>query len=134
MQKHDWPNLNSNCPPRPSRWGCISRWSSLAIWLTSLATVPLNPTKSQWKSKPSLKSREMQKDGEPWHKVINVEEVPSPALLIYPERVEENIRRMIRIAGDVQRLRPHMKTHKLPEVIGMQLAQGITKFKCATIA
>jgi len=27
-----------------------------------------------------------------------------------------------------------MKTHKLPEVIQLQLKQGITKFKCATIA
>jgi D-threonine aldolase len=41
---------------------------------------------------------------------------------------------MIRVAGDVERLRPHMKTNKLPEVIQMQMDQGITKFKCATIA
>ena len=41
---------------------------------------------------------------------------------------------MIHLAGGVQRLRPHMKTNKLPEVIRMHLDQGITKFKCATIA
>jgi D-serine deaminase-like pyridoxal phosphate-dependent protein len=69
-----------------------------------------------------------------WYKVSNVDEVASPALLIYPERVEENIRRMVRIAGGVERLRPHMKTNKLPEVIRMQMAQGIMKYKCATIA
>ena len=69
-----------------------------------------------------------------WYKVSNVDDVASPALLVYPERVEENIRRMIRIAGDVDRLRPHMKTNKLPEVIRMQMAQGIMKYKCATIA
>jgi 3-hydroxy-D-aspartate aldolase len=70
----------------------------------------------------------------PWYTVENAAEIPSPALLIYPDRVEENIRRMARQAGGVGRLRPHMKTNKLPEVIRMHLDQGITKFKCATIA
>ena len=70
----------------------------------------------------------------PWYTVSNADAVPSPALLVYPDRVEENIKRMIRIAGGVERLRPHMKTNKLPEVIRMQMDQGIRKFKCATIA
>ncbi len=71
---------------------------------------------------------------QPWYAIGNVADVPSPSLLIYPDRVEENIRRMIRTAGGVERLRPHMKTNKLPEVVRMHLDQGITKFKCATIA
>ncbi len=71
----------------------------------------------------------------PWHLLDNVDEVPSPALLIYPRRVSENIRRMISmVKGDVGRLRPHIKTHKLPELIALQMEQGITRFKCATIA
>ncbi len=69
-----------------------------------------------------------------WYEVSNVDDVDSPALLVYPERAVENIRRMIALVGDVSRLRPHMKTHKLPELIRLQLAHGITKFKCATIA
>ena len=69
-----------------------------------------------------------------WYEVANVEEVASPALLLYPERIGENVRRMIRLAGGPARLRPHLKTHKLAEVLQMQLGQGITKFKCATIA
>jgi D-serine deaminase-like pyridoxal phosphate-dependent protein len=69
-----------------------------------------------------------------WYTVTNVDEIPSPALLLYPDRVEENIRRMIQVAGGVERLRPHMKTNKLPEVVRMHIDQGITKFKCATIA
>lgn len=69
-----------------------------------------------------------------WFAVANAEEVPSPALLLYPDRIRENIGRMIRVAGGVQRLRPHVKTHKLAEVVQMQLEAGITKFKCATIA
>jgi D-serine deaminase-like pyridoxal phosphate-dependent protein len=69
-----------------------------------------------------------------WFALRNAGEVPSPALLLYPERVRENIRRMIRVAGGTRRLRPHIKTHKLAEVVRMQLEEGITKFKCATIA
>ncbi len=71
---------------------------------------------------------------ERWHEVENAHEIPSPALLIYADRVEENIRRMIAIVRDVKRLRPHIKTHKMPEVMRLQLAHGVTKFKCATIA
>lgn len=69
-----------------------------------------------------------------WYELGNVDEVESPALLLYVERIEENIERMLRIAGGPRSLRPHMKTHKCAEVIGMQLARGIIKFKCATIA
>ena len=69
-----------------------------------------------------------------WFHVAAAEEVASPALLLYPERIRENIRRMIRIAGGPTRLRPHIKTHKLAELVQMQIGEGITKFKCATIA
>jgi D-serine deaminase-like pyridoxal phosphate-dependent protein len=41
---------------------------------------------------------------------------------------------MLRLAGGPARLRPHIKTHKLPELVRRQLELGITKFKCATIA
>src|SRR5437667_9351736 len=69
-----------------------------------------------------------------WFLVNNIGEVESPSLLIYPERVEENIRRMVETVGDPSRLRPHAKTHKLSEVATRQMAAGITKFKAATIA
>jgi len=69
-----------------------------------------------------------------WFEFKDVAEIPSPALLIYRDRVEENIRRMLSIAGNPERLRPHIKTHKIREMIELQLAVGITKFKCATIA
>ena len=69
-----------------------------------------------------------------WFKISDPEDVPSPALLVYPARIEENLRRIIKMVGDVNRLRPHIKTHKTAELIRMQLAHGISKFKCATIA
>ena len=69
-----------------------------------------------------------------WFHVANSADIPSPALLVYPERIRENVRRMIGIAGGAETLRPHMKTHKMPEVIRLQIKLGITRFKCATIA
>ncbi|MCL5099176.1 MAG: D-TA family PLP-dependent enzyme [Candidatus Omnitrophica bacterium] len=70
----------------------------------------------------------------PWFEVENLVELDSPALLIYRDRLGANLRRMIDVAGRVDRLRPHIKTHKIAEVISIEIALGITKFKCATIA
>jgi D-threonine aldolase len=69
-----------------------------------------------------------------WFQVENIDDVDSPGLLIYPERVEENIRILKTFVDDVERLRPHVKTNKSPDVTRMLVAAGITKFKCATIA
>lgn len=71
----------------------------------------------------------------PWFEVANAEEIPSPAILVFPDRVATNITKMLGIVGnDPARLRPHVKTHKMAEVIRMQRDAGIEKFKCATIA
>jgi D-serine deaminase-like pyridoxal phosphate-dependent protein len=69
-----------------------------------------------------------------WYNIDNVGEIDSPALVVYPERVKENIRTAVRMVGDVNRLRPHVKTHKSPDAARLQIAEGIRKFKCATIA
>ncbi len=69
-----------------------------------------------------------------WYTVNNTDTVCSPALLFYPDRIERNIRRSIEIAGHPSKLRPHIKTHKCAEIVGMHLDAGITKFKCATVA
>ena len=71
---------------------------------------------------------------QPWYAVENHAEIPSPALLVYPDRVQRNIRRMIAAAGGTERLRPHVKTHKMSEVVRMKLDAGIRKFKAATLA
>ncbi len=70
---------------------------------------------------------------ENWYTLANEAEVDSPALIIYKDRVRENIDRLIDSIDDVNRLRPHVKTHKSPEVIRMFMDKGIGKFKCATI-
>lgn len=70
----------------------------------------------------------------PWYQVRDVATIASPALLVYRERVEQNLKEMVALAGGPERLRPHIKTHKMGEMLQLQLALGITKFKCATLA
>jgi D-serine deaminase-like pyridoxal phosphate-dependent protein len=69
-----------------------------------------------------------------WYEIGQPELIPGPALLVYADRVEENIRRMISIAGGVSALRPHVKTHKMSAIINMQRKMGIEKFKCSTLS
>jgi D-threonine aldolase len=69
-----------------------------------------------------------------WFEVSNAGEIPSPALLLFPDRIDANIAEMIRIAGAPDRLRPHLKTHKIPELIRRQKKAGVEKFKAATLA
>lgn len=68
-----------------------------------------------------------------WFQLQNEADIPSPALLIYRKRVEENFRAMLQIAGGPERLRPHIKTHKMAAMMERQLALGIAKYKCATL-
>ena len=69
-----------------------------------------------------------------WYRPENDAFISTPSVLLFPERIEENIRRMIAIAGSAERLRPHVKTHKIAELVKLQLQYGIEKFKCATLA
>lgn len=69
-----------------------------------------------------------------WYEIKNIDKVLSPALALYPDRIRHNIEKMIEIAGDASRLRPHIKTYKMPQIVQMQMDRGIKKFKCATIA
>lgn len=68
-----------------------------------------------------------------WYHIDNAHTIDSPALLFFPERISENISRVKEMLP-LDRLRPHIKTHKTKEIAEMQVAAGITKFKCATIA
>lgn len=64
--------------------------------------------------------------------VNDTDQLLTPCLLVYPDIVQSNIQAMIRMAGSVDNLRPHVKTHKTAEIVRMELAAGITKHKCAT--
>jgi D-serine deaminase-like pyridoxal phosphate-dependent protein len=58
----------------------------------------------------------------------------SPSLVFFPDLIRRNIARVIEMAGNPQRLRPHVKTHKTREIARMLLDAGVSKHKCATIA
>ena len=70
---------------------------------------------------------------EDWFKLENTHEISTPSLVVFPKRILHNIKLMIEIAGGTESLRPHIKTHKMSEIIKMQIDNGINKFKCATI-
>jgi D-serine deaminase-like pyridoxal phosphate-dependent protein len=71
---------------------------------------------------------------QPWYTVHPEASLDTPALLVYPDRVQHNIDAMLRLAVSPARLMPHVKTYKMAEVVQMQLRAGIAQFKAATVA
>jgi len=69
-----------------------------------------------------------------WFHLADPASVASPALLLSPALIDRNIEAMVALAGDPLRLRPHVKTYKMVEIVRAQIAAGIVKFKAATIA
>ena len=67
------------------------------------------------------------------YRIRDIAEVMTPALAIYPALVDANIQTTLRLAGgEVNRLRPHVKTAKLASVMRQWVTHGITHFKCST--
>ncbi len=63
----------------------------------------------------------------------NADRILTPALLVYPELVEANIRATVALLkGDADRWRPHIKTAKIASVIRQMIAGGVRCFKCST--
>jgi D-serine deaminase-like pyridoxal phosphate-dependent protein len=71
---------------------------------------------------------------DPRYRLRDSSELLSPSLLIYPQIVRQNLQDMIALARGPGRLRPHVKTHKMAEIVRMAESLGIRKHKCATIA
>jgi D-serine deaminase-like pyridoxal phosphate-dependent protein len=67
------------------------------------------------------------------YRLLREEEVCSPALLVYPALIRQNIACVLRWAGGPQRLCPHVKTHKTREIARMLLEAGVERHKCATL-
>ncbi|MBM4005401.1 MAG: D-TA family PLP-dependent enzyme [Planctomycetes bacterium] len=68
------------------------------------------------------------------YRITDTSEIISPALLVFSELLERNLRSMIEVVGDPGRLRPHCKTHKIQEIAELGCRHGIRKGKCATFA
>ena len=71
---------------------------------------------------------------DPRYPINHPEDLLSPSLLIFREVVGRNIDAMIAMARGADRLRPHVKTHKMPAAHQWLESLGIHKHKCATIA
>ncbi|WZO99633.1 D-TA family PLP-dependent enzyme [Isosphaeraceae bacterium EP7] len=71
---------------------------------------------------------------DPRYALNNTDSMLSPSLVIFKDLVTANLRAMIDVAGGANRLRPHVKTHKMPAMIRLAESLGIRKHKCATIA
>jgi D-serine deaminase-like pyridoxal phosphate-dependent protein len=71
---------------------------------------------------------------DPRYRIADTADLFTPSLIFYKDQIRKNIARALVIARGPTRLRPHVKTHKTREIARMQIAAGITKHKCATIA
>lgn len=58
----------------------------------------------------------------------------TPALIYYKELIQKNTLTAINMAHGATHLWPHIKSHKMADVIRLSIDCGITRFKCATIA
>jgi D-threonine aldolase len=68
-----------------------------------------------------------------WFEADNINDYDSPALLLYPDRIRDNIRKILEHAK-AENLRPHVKSNKIAEVCMLMMEAGIKKFKSATIS
>jgi len=65
--------------------------------------------------------------------VAGIEDVMTPALVIYPDVVAANIESTLKqLAGNADRWRVHIKTAKLGYTLRMLGERGVCNFKCAT--
>jgi D-serine deaminase-like pyridoxal phosphate-dependent protein len=72
----------------------------------------------------------------PWnekYRVLDVNDVLTPALVVYPDVIVANIARTLRLLDQkAERWRAHIKTSKLGFTLRMLLEHDVRNFKCAT--
>jgi D-serine deaminase-like pyridoxal phosphate-dependent protein len=67
------------------------------------------------------------------YRVADAARLLTPSLLVYPELVDANVTTVLALlGGDASRWRAHVKSAKLPSVIGQLVSAGVTHLKCAT--
>lgn len=62
------------------------------------------------------------------------EPVATPCFVILEDGVKHNLRATAHACGGIERLMPHVKTHRATWITELCIAQGVTAFKCATTA
>ena len=67
------------------------------------------------------------------YQIRGLDDVLTPALAIYADVVDANVRAILRVlGGDPNRWRPHVKTAKLEFIMQGLVEAGVVDFKCAT--
>ncbi len=64
--------------------------------------------------------------------IADASDLLTPALAIYADVVEDNIRAIVRLLGSAERWRPHIKTSKLAFTVRRLVEHGVVNVKCAT--
>ncbi|MBM3933379.1 MAG: hypothetical protein FJ319_03610 [SAR202 cluster bacterium] len=67
------------------------------------------------------------------YRINRPEEIETPAFLIYVDIVKHNIAQVVKVCGSADRVVPHFKTHKSSDILKLQMAGGLTAYKCATM-
>jgi D-serine deaminase-like pyridoxal phosphate-dependent protein len=62
------------------------------------------------------------------------QQVSTPCFVVFEDKVLHNLTRTAEACGGIERLMPHVKTHRAPWVVKLLMAQGVEAFKCATPA
>ena len=60
------------------------------------------------------------------------EPIATPCFVIFEDGIQHNLRATAGAIGGVERLMPHVKTHRAPWIVKLLIAEGVTAFKCAT--
>jgi D-serine deaminase-like pyridoxal phosphate-dependent protein len=67
------------------------------------------------------------------YRIFDIDNVLTPALVVYPDVIESNIARTLHLlGGNADRWRAHIKTAKLAYTLGMLVERGCRNLKCAT--
>ena len=68
------------------------------------------------------------------YRIADLENILTPNLIYYRDLFVRNTLKAIELAGSAERLWPHVKSHKMKNMVRLQQSLGINKFKSATIA
>ena len=67
------------------------------------------------------------------YKVAEPDGIETPAMLVFADQLDHNIKAVGELAGGSEHLFVHVKTHKSIDIARKQLTSGVAGFKCATL-
>ena len=84
-----------------------------------------------FRASPQTESKAVIEIGE--YKVAEPDGIETPAMLVFADQLDHNIKTVGELAGGSEHLFVHVKTHKSIDITRKQLASGVAGFKCATL-